>query len=462
MQILTTIALIVIGILLFELIILFHEGGHFLTAKKSGVKVNEFAIGMGPKIFGFKKGETQYSLRLFPIGGYCAMEGEDEESDNPRAFTNAKVWKRMIIIVAGAFMNIVLGLIMMFAIVVQSPAFSSTTVSGFSQNSFSANCGLKQGDNIVKLNNYSIWCAQDMSFAIATMKCKSVNGHSVSIYKEDCCSSLCSFYADMYSGKKAKYSKKQLDKELSLLTEGTSKINSTDSKPKAKAVMDEYYSKMAEFIGIKDYKTPEIKERKTRLRFQTDVDVIRDGKTVTLKDVQLYTYLAEKDAKEPSVSIDYYVKPIEKNFVTVLQQTGIQTVAVARMVWSSLIGLATGQFTFKDVSGPVGAASAITQVASKGLESSFLDAFNNILYMMMLISVNLGIFNMLPFPALDGGRFLFLLIEFIFRKPVPRKVERIVNGIGLAILLTFMAVITVKDIWMLLPFAGGTIISSAR
>ena len=434
MEILTTIALIVIGVLLFELIIFFHEGGHFISAKKSGVQVNEFALGMGPKIFSFKKGETQYSLRLFPIGGYCAMEGEDEESDNPRAFNNAKIWKRMIIIVAGAFMNIVLGLIMMFAIVIQSADFSSTTVDGFSQNAFSANSGLQAGDTIVKLNDYSVWCSQDMSFAIATLKYKNVKGNTLSVYKQDCCVNLCVLYSEMYNDKKAKYTKKQLDKEVSILTEGTAKINKTSSKQNAKSVMDEYYSKMEKYIGVKDFKIPDIEVKKSRQRFQTDIEVIRDGKNVLLKDVQLYTYLESKDAKEPSVAIDFYVKPIEKNAVTVLQQTGIQTVSVARMVWSSLIGLVTGQFTFKDISGPVGAASAITQVASKGLESSFLDAFNNILYMMMLISVNLGIFNMLPFPALDGGRFLFLLIEFIFRKPIPRKVEQIENGTGLAIL----------------------------
>ncbi len=455
MEILTTIALIIIGVLLFELIIFFHEGGHFLTAKKSGVQVNEFSLGMGPKIFGFKKGETQYSLRLFPIGGYCAMEGEDEESENPRAFTNAKVWKRMIIIVAGAFVNIVLGLIMMFVIVLQSSAFSSTTVSGFSQNSFSANSGLRSGDTIVKLNDYSIWCSQDMSFAMATLKCKDVSGTSLSVYKQDCCVNLCKLYAEMYNDKKAKYTKKQLDKEITILTEGTEKINNSTAKASAKTLMNNYYSKMEKYVGVKNYKIPEIKERKSRQRFQTDIEVVRNGKKVILKDVQFYTYLESKDDKEPKISIDYYVKPIEKNFVTVLQQTGLQTVAVARMVWSSLIGLVTGQFSFKDISGPVGAASAISQVASKGLESSFLDAFNNILFMMMLISVNLGIFNMLPFPALDGGRFLFLLIEFIFKKPIPRKVEQVVNGIGLAILLTFMAVITVKDIWVLLPFNSG-------
>ena len=179
LSILTTIGLIVIGVLLFMLIIFFHEGGHFIAAKKSGVQVNEFSLGMGPKIISFKKGETQYSLRLLPIGGYCAMEGEDEDSDNPRAFNNAKVWKRMIIIIAGAVMNILLGFIMMFTIVIQSPEYNSTTVSGFSEVAFSANSGLQKGDTFVKINDYSIVTAQDMSFAIATIKCKTVDGSSL-------------------------------------------------------------------------------------------------------------------------------------------------------------------------------------------------------------------------------------------------------------------------------------------
>lgn len=455
MEILTIIALIIIGVLLFELIILFHEGGHFLTAKKSGVQVNEFSIGMGPKIFGFKKGETQYSFRLFPIGGYCAMEGEDEESENSRAFTNAKIWKRMIIIVAGAFMNIVLGLIMMFVIVVQSSSFSSTTIDSFPQNSYSANSGLEKGDTIVNINNYSIYNAQDMSFAIATMPCKDVDGKTLSVYKQDCALTLCKLYNEIYNDKKSKFSEKQLNEIVNILSEGTDKINAVTSKTSAKKFMEEYYAEIEKYIGVNDYKIPKIEVKKTRQRYEANVDVIRDNKRVSLKNVQFYTYLESKDAEKPSVAVDYYVKPIEKNFATVLQQTGSQTVSVVRMVWSSLVGLVSGQFSFKDISGPVGAASAITQVASKGLENSFLSAFNNILYMMMVISVNLGVFNMLPFPALDGGRFLFLLIEFIFRKPIPRKAEQVVNGIGLAILLTFMAVITVKDVWMLFPFAKG-------
>jgi regulator of sigma E protease len=123
---------------------------------------------------------------------------------------------------------------------------------------------------------------------------------------------------------------------------------------------------------------------------------------------------------------------------------------MAKNVWTSLVWLVQGRFSFADMSGPVGIATAVTQVASKGLLSGFGDAVNNILYVMILITVNLGIVNMLPFPALDGGRFVFLLIEGIFRKPVPRKVEQFVNGAGMVLLLLFMLVISLKDVWLLL------------
>lgn len=451
LDILIIIALIIIAVLLFELIIVFHEGGHFITAKKSGVQVNEFSIGMGPKLFGFKKGETQYSFRILPIGGYCAMEGEDEQSDNPRAFTNAKIWKRMIIIVAGAFMNILLGLIMMFIMVLQTTSFSSTTVSQFSQNSYSANCGLEVGDTIVRLNNYNVYTSQDLSYAIATINYSDVDGDDLNIYKQDCALELCSLYSSAYNDDDG-YSKKVLKKTLNKVTEGTEAINAVSSKKEAKSVMDEYYAKIEKILGVSDYDLPDITVKETRVRYRTDVVVERDGQRVNLENVDFYTYLESEDAEEPSVAVDFYVEEIDKNFVTVMQQTGLRTLSVIRMVWSSLVGLVTGQFSFTDVSGPVGAASAITTVASAGLESSFFDAFSNIFYMMMLISVNLGIFNMLPFPALDGGRFLFLLIEAIFRKPIPRKAESVVNGIGLAILLVFMFIITIKDVWQLLPF----------
>ena len=159
--------LIMIGVLLFELIIFIHELGHFMTAKASGVKVNEFALGMGPRILRFKKGETIYSLRLLPIGGFCAMEGEDEDSDNPRAFGKAACWKRIIIVVAGAVMNIVLGFILMMITLMPNSQFASTTISKFHENA-TTSASLKVGDEIVSINGYRVYTSQDLSFSLVT------------------------------------------------------------------------------------------------------------------------------------------------------------------------------------------------------------------------------------------------------------------------------------------------------
>lgn len=438
--------LILIGILLFELIIFFHEGGHFLTAKRSGIKVNEFALGMGPKIFSFTKGETTYSLRIFPIGGYCAMEGEDEDSENPRAFNNAKIWKRMIVIIAGAFMNIVLGVLLMFVIVIQQPVYSSTTIADFPQNSFSANSGFQEGDQIVKLNNYDIWNSRDLSYAVGTMKVSDVDGNSVSVYKEDCTGTLTRLYVTLTDDENL--TEENQGKMFDTLNKYCKEINATKDKDSAYSIMSTAYKELNSIAGISDYTVPEIEEKDTRQRFTTNATVVRDGQQVELENVELFTYL--KDGKEdPSVAIDFTVEPIEKNFGSVISETFGQTVSVVRMVWSSLIGLLSGQFGLQDISGPVGVTSAISQVASQGLEQSFMAAVNNIILIMMIISVNLGIVNMLPFPALDGGRFVMLLIEAIFKRPIPRKIESYINAGGLVFLLLFMLFISVKDVWQL-------------
>lgn len=454
MQILIIIALVIIGILLFELIIFSHEFGHFITAKKSGVKVNEFSLGMGPKIFGLKKGETDYSLRLLPLGGFCAMEGEDEESPEPRAFNNAKIWKRMIIIIAGAVMNIILGFIMMFAYTVQADNYVSTTVNGFYPNSVSANCGLKVGDQITEINDYSVWNSRDLQFAMATMTCKEVDGTTLEIYRQDCARAACNAYNSILNDDED-IDDSTNSKLYEILTDGCTNINSAASKEAAYSIYKqtgedifaEYYK------GKKSFEPENIDEEDTRLRYTSDLKVLRDGEEVELKDVQFFTYYqSEEDEQEgkTSLSFDFVVTQIDKTFGSVISQTVSNTCSVAKMVWTSLVWLVQGRFSFTDLSGPVGIATAVTQVASIGLETSFLSAFNNILFVMIMITINLGIFNMLPFPALDGGRFLFLLIEGIFRKPIPRKVEQVVNSVGFALLMVFMVVVTFKDIWQLI------------
>ena len=343
--------LIIIGILLFELIILIHEGGHFVTAKLCGVKVNEFALGMGPKLIKFKKGETLYSLRLFPIGGFCAMEGEDSESEDERAFVNKKVWQRMIIVVAGAVMNIILGLVLMMITLAPNKYFASSTVAVFSDNSTSSQ-QLKVGDEIKEINGYDIITSTDMSFAFATAK--------------------------------------------------SNKLSMT---------------------------------------------VKRDGEYVNLTDVQFPT--VESDGKE-ILQLDFKVAAIENNFGTLVSQTFLSTVSTVRMVWASLAGLVTGQFGLNEVSGPVGMTSAISQATASGLETSFWDGLNNLIYVMMIITVNLGVVNLLPIPALDGGRLVFLIIEAVRRKPIKPEHEGYVHAVGMLILFAFMIIISIKDVIQLI------------
>ena len=463
MQVLITIALIIIGVLLFEFIIFAHEFGHFITAKKSGVQVNEFALGMGPKLFGFKKGETQYSLRLFPVGGYCAMEGEDQESDNPRAFTNAKVWKRMIIIVAGAFMNFVVGILLMFIVLVQQPYFESTIISSFSPNAFTASSGLQTGDKIVGINGYSIWNTKDLQFAIQTLQCSDVDPDSLAVYKEDCANLPVKTFIELVNNEEKYYGKKLTDEEYNelyrILNENAAAIQAAATKEEAydaaKKSIDALYA-FKDLAKTEEYTYPEIEKRDERIRYTADVEVERDGEKITLEGVQFYTEYKteeaakEKNTKETVVRYDFSVEPLEKNFGTVIGQTFSQTASLAKTVWQSLIMLVQGRFSFTDLSGPVGITRAVSMVASEGLKINFMSAVNNIIFIMALITVNLGVVNLLPFPALDGGRFVMLLIEAIIRRPLPRKFEYIVNGVGLALLLLFIAVISVKDIWQLI------------
>lgn len=448
-SVLTTIALILIGVLLFELIIFIHEFGHFITAKKSGIKVNEFSLGMGPKIFSFGKGETKYSLRIFPIGGFCAMEGEDEESPEPRAFNNAKVWKRMIVVIAGAVMNIILGFVLMFVVVVQQDSYSSTEVQSFPATSFSSCTGLQSGDVIKEINGYGISTSMDFNYPISTAELKTVDGSTLEIYKEDCGNNLYNMAVSLVQDKNNKLSDEQVSKVNELLSKSTNEIVKAKSKEDAYSVYENYYKEINNACGIKNYKVEKIVEKETRKRYTADILVERNGEEKLLKNVQFFTYTT-KDNSDPQVSIDFYVKPIDKTIGSVISQTFKQTISTCKMIYASLVGLLTGKFGLKDMSGPIGIASAVTTVASESLSTGFMSAVNSIIYVMMIITVNLGLFNMLPFPALDGGRFVFLIIEAIRGKSVPRKVEAIVNGIGMGLLILLMILITANDIFKLI------------
>ncbi len=340
---------ILIAILFFGLIIFIHEFGHFIFAKIFKVKVNEFALGMGPTLFKVQGKETKYALRLFPIGGFVSMEGEDEESDEEGSFSKKPVWQRMIIVCAGAVFNLILGLIICMVILSMSDGIATTEIHSFEENPVSAQYGLQAGDKIVEIDSKHVYSSYDLSF-------------------------LMQRNAD----------------------------------------------------GVFDFV------------------VERDGEKVNLDGVKFET----KDINGTNTIIyDFIVVGVKSNFTNVLKYSFGEAVSISRIVYLSLFDLITGQYGLSDLSGPVGTVQIIAEVAQNS--ASTFD-FENLLTIMALITINIGLFNLLPIPALDGGRFFFMLIELIFRKPVPAKYENWIHAAGLVLLLIFMAVVSFSDIWKLI------------
>lgn len=343
------IILILIGILLFEILIISHEWGHFVTAKTFGVKVNEFALGMGPKIFSVQKGETNFSIRILPFGGFCAMEGEDETSSSPRAFNNIKPWKKMIVLASGATMNLIFGFILTLIMTAQSNSFVSTTVSGFAENSVSQACGLQAGDEILKVNGTRIFTPKDISFTILT-----------------------------------------------------SDKNSFDFK------------------------------------------IRRNGEKTEVKNIEFEK--VEKEDGTKAIKIDFKLDKIPKSFLTVIKEAFLDMISTVQITFLSFLGMITGKFSLKDVSGPVGMVSMMGAATSKGLEVSLLAGINNLISIVALIAINLGVMNLLPLPALDGGRIVFALFEQLTGKKVNEKYEGMIHTIGLILLMIFIGLVTFHDV----------------
>ena len=332
-----------VAVLVFLVLIVIHEFGHFIAAKAVGVRVNEFAVGFGPKLFSKKLGETKYALNLIPLGGYCAMEGEDEDSGDSRAFCNKSAWRRLIIVVMGAIFNLILGLILIAFVLAPQSRFTTTTVAEFGENAVSSQYGLEVNDKIVEVDGRRIFSTYDLSYAFTN------------------------------------------------IDDGT-----------------------------------------------IDLTVVRDGEKVRLKDVKFATKEADGITY---LTVDFYVYGQEKTVGSFIKNTVQTALSYCAVIWRSLIDLITGKYGISAMSGPVGVTAAIGNAAKQSLSS--------LLPIMALITINLGIFNLLPLPALDGGRVLFILFEMIFRKPVPQKYETLVHGIGFALLIAFMLIITAKDIWSL-------------
>ena len=351
-DVLLKILYILLALLVFGVLVLIHEGGHFLFARLFKVSLEEFSIGMGPKLLSrkSKKSGIVYSLRLLPIGGFVAMVGEDEESEDENAFCNKPVWQRMIITAAGATVNLLAGFIAMMILVACTSTFGSTTVAEFIPKDVfveqgyeyfsSEEAGLREGDTIVAVNGEKVRILEELQYEL------------------------------VHSG----------DKPLTLTVD-------------------------------------------------------RDGERLTLENVSV------PRIEEQGVLFgmrDFFVNAQPKTLTTVIQHGFYRSTSTVKMIWESLADLVRGRYGINAVSGPVGVTQTLAE-AAKGGPDQFI-------YLAIIISINLGIMNLLPIPALDGGRILFQLIELVFRRPVPRKVEGYVHFAGIILLFAFMAFITLKDL----------------
>lgn len=337
---------IAVAILFFGVIIMIHECGHFLFAKLFKVKVNEFSLGMGPALFKRKKGETQYAVRAFPIGGYVSMEGEDQESDAEGAFNKKPVWQKMIIVAAGAIMNLILGLIILCIMLSTSGELIGTnTVKSFYDDAVSAQYGLQAGDKFLEIDGHHVWSEKDLSFLMS---------------------------------------------------------RSQD--------------------GVFDFV------------------VERDGQKVTLNDVHFAT---EEIEGITVIRYDFVIIGETPGFLNVLKNSFTQSASIVRMVWLSLFDIVTGRYGVSELAGPVGTMDIIADITATAASSGNA---GNLLMIMAFITINIGVANLLPLPALDGGRLFFLLIEAVRRKPINPKYEGYVHAVGLALLLLLMVFVTYNDI----------------
>ncbi len=350
----TTFLLILAGILMFGLLIAVHEFGHFITAKLSGVRVNEFAIGMGPKLLSRQGEETLYSLRLFPIGGYCAMEGEDEDTGDPRSFHRAKLWKKFLILIAGAAMNFLVGFLLFLCLYLTVESYGLEVVDRFEPWSALPAQGLQVGDRFL-----------------------SVDGHRV-------------------------------------LTDGDAKLFLDRAGPVA------------------------------------DLEVLRNGQRVLLEDIAMTrTAVTEADGKVYqrlglTIGLEVHTATLGDK----LRLSWYQSINTVRLVWLSLGDLFTGAVGIRDMSGPVGIVDMMGQVAQEAPTPTI--ALTNIIYFIAFIAINLAVMNLLPIPALDGGRIFFLLAGLLFTALTKRKLdpkyEGAVNAVFFVALLGLMLVVAASDI----------------
>ena len=421
---------IIIALLIFSLIVLFHEFGHFLLAKKNGITVVEFSLGMGPRLLSFDKGGTKYSWKLLPFGGSCMMVGEDGEEDGPGSFGHASVWGRISVVAAGPIFNFILAFV--FALVITSVmGYDPPKVLSVEENSPAEEAGLQVGDIITSFQGKPISIGRDISLY------ESLYGMQQDQIK----------MTVKRDGKKIDLNFKAASEKKYML--GFSYV--PDGEPEITEVfVDGAMMKAGVIAG--------------------DVITAVDGTKVSTGE-ELQTYLGEHPLGENAVTItvsrdgkekEFTVQPTVRtqvstgfvynlyrektNFFGVLKYSAVEVRYWISSTIDSLGLLIKGTFRVNDLSGPVGIVDAIGSSVEEAKSEGTVVMWMQMFYWAILLSANLGVMNLLPLPALDGGRLVFLLIEAVTKKKVNPNIEGMIHFAGFVLLMALIVFVFMNDI----------------
>lgn len=426
---------IFLALLALSVLIIVHEFGHFIVAKASGILVHEFSLFMGPKIFSFKKGETTYSIRSIPLGGYVRMEGEEEASENERAFNRKPILARAAVIAAGPIMNLVIAVVFFF-IVFSISGYNTNTISEIADNSPAAAAGLKVNDKIISYDGKKIYNISDAMMFIYTSK----GSETKLLYERNGIPSEINFNPE-----KIPESTRYLLGFTPKATEGTdSTLVDAVSKdtPAAKAGI----KSGDRIVQVNDTKITNRQQLNDYLSANKDkpVEVIieRNGQTQSIGKVT---------PMEQKISEQYYAgfnfADAKGSIPETVKQSFIACYSNTRQMYYSIEGLVNRSISSKNLMGPVGIVSSIGTVVQQS--PGAMEAILNLLTFAAIISINLGIMNLIPFPALDGSKLVLLFVESIRKKPIPPEKEAAISLVGFVILIMVMIFATSNDIMRL-------------
>nr|WP_296005757.1 RIP metalloprotease RseP [uncultured Blautia sp.] len=420
---------ILIALLVFSVIVLFHELGHFLLAKRNGIAVTEFSLGMGPRLLSTEKGGTRYSLKLFPIGGSCMMVGEDEEDDSEGSFNKASVWARISVVAAGPIFNFILAFV--FAMIITSVVgYDPARVLQVTEGSPAAQAGLKEGDVITEFQGKHISIGRDLD---SYMTLHGLQDEEISLtYKRDGEKHDIQFQAN---------SENRYMLGFTYLSEGTPEITQVmlNSAMANAGVMPGDIIREINGNAVADSQELQAYLQEHPLDgTEITLGIERDGKVETISATPQMT-------KRVDSGFVYNIYREKTNFLGVMKYSAVEVRYWISTTVESLMMLIKGQFSVNDLSGPVGIIDVIGDSYEEAKSEGAVMVWMQMLYWAILLSANLGVMNLLPIPALDGGRLVFLLIEAVRKKRLNPDVEGMVHFAGFVLLMMLMVFVMFND-----------------